>query len=87
MGEAGAEAILPLTRTSSGNLGVEATGTGGGFSVELNITNKTNQNVAAKQDGIKFDSASKKMIVGIILEAAENNTSGLRTSIKRIVAS
>ena len=28
MGEAGAEAILPLTRTSSGNLGVEASGVG-----------------------------------------------------------
>jgi phage-related minor tail protein len=30
MGEAGAEAILPLKRTSSGNLGVEATVAGGG---------------------------------------------------------
>ena len=37
MGEAGAEAIMPLTRTSSGDLGVRAEGMGGGTSVEVNI--------------------------------------------------
>ena len=36
MGEAGAEAIMPLTRGRNGKLGVEATGTGGG-----NIINQT----------------------------------------------
>lgn len=37
MGEAGAEAIIPLTRTSTGDLGVRAEGMGGGTSVEVNI--------------------------------------------------
>lgn len=36
-GEAGAEAILPLTRTTTGNLGVEAVG--GGTNVTVNIIN------------------------------------------------
>ena len=36
MGEAGAEAIMPLKRTSSGNLGVEATG-GGSTNVVVNV--------------------------------------------------
>jgi phage-related minor tail protein len=39
MGEAGDEAILPLTRTSSGNLGVEATG--GGSVNNITIINNT----------------------------------------------
>jgi phage-related minor tail protein len=33
MGEAGSEAIMPLTRTASGKLGVEAVGSGGGTQV------------------------------------------------------
>jgi len=90
-GEAGAEAILPLTRMPSNNLGVEAAIVGGSsssnISVELNITNKSNQAVSAKQDSIKFDAASKKMVVGIILEAAENNTGNFRTTLKRVVQS
>lgn len=36
MGEAGPEAVMPLRRTSSGKLGVEATGGGGGLTVVVN---------------------------------------------------
>ncbi len=38
MGEAGPEAIMPLTRGSDGSLGVRAAGGGGGVSVTMNIT-------------------------------------------------
>lgn len=41
MGEAGAEAIMPLTRTSGGDLGVKATG----GNVHVNVVNNTNSQV------------------------------------------
>ena len=44
MGEAGAEAIMPLKRTSSGNLGVEATG-GGSTNVVVNVDASGNQQI------------------------------------------
>ena len=44
MGEAGAEAIMPLKRTSSGNLGVEASG-GGSTNVVVNVDASGNQQV------------------------------------------
>lgn len=46
-GEAGTEAILPLKRTSGGELGVKAVGGGGG--VVINIINKTDAGVATKR--------------------------------------
>lgn len=42
MGEAGAEAVMPLTRTKDGNLGVRALGGGGNITVNIN-TNVTNE--------------------------------------------
>ena len=38
MGEAGAEAILPLARGSDGSLGVAASGSGGGTQIVFNVT-------------------------------------------------
>ena len=38
MGEAGAEAILPLRRSSDGRLGVAAEGGGGGMSIVFNVS-------------------------------------------------
>ena len=38
MGEAGAEAILPLQRTADGRLGVAAGGGGGGMQIVFNVT-------------------------------------------------
>ena len=91
MGEAGPEAILPLTRTSSGNLGVETSGNsstdGSNISFEMNITNKTSKEITAKQESIKFDKASKKMILDVILEAAGNNVGGFRSTMKGVVNS
>jgi lambda family phage tail tape measure protein len=38
MGEAGPEAVMPLTRTSSGKLGVEAVGGSGGDNITINVS-------------------------------------------------
>ncbi len=52
MGEAGPEAIMPLTRDSSGRLGVRAEGAGGGGGVSMNVTiiNNGNDDVKTSQD-------------------------------------
>lgn len=50
MGEKGAEAIMPLTRTSSGNLGVETSGSGGGVNVIVKITNNTGSDVSTQEN-------------------------------------
>ncbi len=83
-GEAGPEAIMPLSRMSSGNLGVEVGGTGGGNSVpniEIRIENN-GKAVSAKQKEMKWDASQNKFICGIILEAATKNTGDFRTVLK-----
>ena len=47
MGEAGAEAVMPLKRTASGNLGVEATVP----PVTVNVNNYGSDNVEVEQEG------------------------------------
>lgn len=42
MGEAGPEAVMPLTRRSDGSLGVRADGIGGGSPVVVNVINNSN---------------------------------------------
>lgn len=42
MGEAGPEAVMPLTRRSDGSLGVRADGVGGGSPVVVNVINNSN---------------------------------------------
>lgn len=54
MGEAGPEAILPLTRTSSGNLGVETTGVGAGNSHNTSVV----VNVTVNSDGSSSENFS-----------------------------
>ena len=49
MGEAGPEAIMPLTRDSSGNLGVRAEGAGGGSQVNIVINNNTSARVQTNE--------------------------------------
>ncbi len=53
MGEAGPEAVMPLTRTSSGALGVRAMGGGGSqINVEVNIASDGSANVSSSQPGL-----------------------------------
>lgn len=53
MGEAGPEAVMPLTRTSSGALGVRAMGGGGSqINVEVNFASDGSANVSSSQPGL-----------------------------------
>lgn len=47
MGEAGEEAIMPLTRTADGSLGVKAEGSGS--NIEINIINNTSEKAEVKK--------------------------------------
>lgn len=51
MGEAGPEAIMPLTRGPGGKLGVHAVGGGGGSNIRVEIINQSGQNLAARDGG------------------------------------
>jgi len=85
-GEKGPEAIMPLTRMSSGNLGVETNGGSGGSApnVEINITNN-GENVKATQDKEpKFD--GEKWVIGIVLDHTSNNKGNFRSSMKGMLS-
>ena len=56
MGEAGDEAIMPLTRTANGKLGVSAVGGGGGgVSLSLSMPIILTDQEAGRPDGAEFD--------------------------------
>ncbi|WP_339069621.1 phage tail tape measure protein [Pseudomonas idahonensis] len=56
MGEAGPEAIVPLARTSGGQLGIRAVGGGGGgVSISLNMPIVLSEQEAGRPDGAEFD--------------------------------
>lgn len=73
MGEAGPEAVLPLTRTSSGRLGVDATGKMGGSFYTLNIDARGSSDPAATRASVKqaVDEALNARIPGIIKTSTE----------------
>lgn len=81
-GEAGPEAIMPLSRMSSGNLGVEvASGGGSAPNIEIRIENN-GKPVDAKQKEMKWDASQNKFICGIVLDAVTKNTGNFRTVLK-----
>lgn len=55
MGEAGDEAIMPLTRTANGKLGVSAVGGGGGVNLSLSMPIILTDQEAGRPDGAEFD--------------------------------
>jgi lambda family phage tail tape measure protein len=65
MGEAGPEAIMPLRRLSSGRLGVEAAGSGGG------IVNNVTVNVDAKGSAVQGDSQKGEQLARAVSEAVQ----------------
>jgi hypothetical protein len=82
MGEAGPEGILPLKRTSSGALGVQVAGGGGGKgAVSVQIINESGQKMAVTKSTAKFD--GQGMIVTAWLDAYNRNSYGLRTAMGR----
>lgn len=64
MGEAGAEAILPLQRSADGRLGVAASGGGGGVNVVFNVT---------ASDAASFRK-SEAQITGMLARAVSRGT-------------
>ncbi|PZP59715.1 MAG: phage tail tape measure protein [Pseudoxanthomonas spadix] len=72
MGEAGPEAVMPLTRTSGGKLGVVASG-GGSMQVEIN--NYGSSNVTPRQETTRMPDGTqlRKLVIDI---AADDMASG-----------
>ena len=75
MGEAGAEAIMPLTRTSGGDLGVKMEG--GGTTVNVNVQNYGNDNVSVEQTG-----DSVNIIIAEIASTINRGTSPIGDAIE-----
>jgi TP901 family phage tail tape measure protein len=73
MGEAGAEAILPLTRTSSGDLGVAAVGGNASPSVKVTIINNTGESVTQRETTNADGSRELEVTVGKLINRAISN--------------
>jgi len=72
MGEAGAEAIMPLTRTQSGELGVRAIGGNGGSAVSITVINNTGQEVETTERTSE-DGKEIEIIIGNTFKKQLNN--------------
>ena len=79
MGEAGAEAVMPLRRMSNGRLGVEADN--GGNAVQVNIYNQSNSQIETR----KRNDGSMDIIIKRVNEALmnERTSSGFRAAYQR----
>lgn len=66
MGEAGTEAIMPLTRDAKGRLGVTTSGAGMTPNVEVNVINQTSTAASASSTA-RYDETAKKFIVDVVL--------------------
>lgn len=82
MGEAGPEAILPLKRTSSGDLGVRTDGFGGGSNVSVNIINASGEEVTQRT---KTDNYGNKSIDVMIGDAAAKQAMTQGTGMNRAI--
>lgn len=84
MGEAGEEAIMPLTRMGNGNLGVESSTSSPQVTIEqeINIENNTSSQVSASSE-TKFEFG--KMVTTIILEDFNSNGS-ISSGVKSLVS-
>ena len=74
MGEAGPEAVMPLTRTSSGELGVKTEGSRP--SISVNIINNTGSEASVGQSGPKWN--GEEWVLDIVLDAYGRNRKGMR---------
>ncbi len=76
MGEAGPEAIMPLTRTASGNLGVESEG-GGGDTHNLTIYAMDSQSFT------EFARRNPGAIVGVMSDMANKGNGAFKQAVKK----
>lgn len=82
MGEAGAEAIIPLSRTSDGDLGVKASGFGEGR-VEVNVYNYGNDKASIRQSTTSNGGKTIDVLIGDVV-AKQMSTQG--TKLNRAVS-
>lgn len=81
-GEAGPEAIMPLTRLPGGKLGVESTG--GAGNVQVNIYNGSNEKATVRQSTTSNGGKTIEVLIGDVV-AKQMNTQG--TKLNRAVSS
>ena len=74
-GEAGPEAIMPLTTMPNGRLGVAATGTGG--DVQINIINSTGEKVSTRQSNSSGGGKTIDVMIGDVV-AKQMSTPGTK---------
>ncbi|NUW69155.1 phage tail tape measure C-terminal domain-containing protein, partial [Vibrio coralliilyticus] len=68
MGEAGPEAILPLSRDARGRLGVSAANAGGQApNIQVNVINQTHAEAQARSQA-RYDAQLKQWVVDVVLE-------------------
>lgn len=75
-GEAGSEAIMPLTRDSSGSLGVKAVGSGS-QDVKVEIINKGTNEMQVTNATSRNDISGQ--VISIVIDGIVNNKQNLRT--------
>lgn len=80
MGEKGPEAIMPLERTSSGDLGVKSSGEGAAPNLEVNVIDNTSEKKDVSKDEPKWN--GEKWVMNVVLDAANRNKSGFRNGMK-----
>jgi phage-related minor tail protein len=81
-GEAGSEAIVPLTRSADGNLGIAASGGGRGVNVTVNVHNapagvRSQTSRMDSNGNVAVDVVLKKAIDGMVGDSLSNGW-GLR---------
>ena len=79
MAEEGPEAIMPLGRTKSGDLGVQSSGATVP-SVEINVINNTGEEAEVSQQKTRWDGG--KYVLGVVLDAANRNKGGFGKNLK-----
>jgi len=81
MGEAGAESVMPLKRSASGELGVIAMGAGGGTQqVTVTIHNEAGEQLSVTKSEARTDMG--EMFLDVWLDAAARNRRGVRDIIR-----
>ena len=78
MGEAGPEAVMPLTRGADGSLGVSASGIGGDYSLTVVINNYGNEEVTASESTTEDGQRKLEITIGAMINKHLSNGSADR---------
>ncbi|MEW5722892.1 MAG: tape measure protein [Thermodesulfobacteriota bacterium] len=81
MGEAGDEGILPLARTSTGDLGVKAAGPAGALNVRIELVNQSGTRLEVSRPQARYD--AQGLIVSAVVDALDRNAGGARDAVRR----